>query len=110
MRSSNKYQFDVVDFNYRGDLGTFDFSSGNKDTNHRKNWKIDWANSYSDCVKAEEADKITCANGINLRWSRNFSTESGKEDIQLSLHDKGKERPIFSFAYEWAEPLWDKFN
>ena len=83
----------MSDFYHEGDLGNFGEDKMIKDKTN--DWVIDPENTYTHCKP--DGDKVDCSNGINLRWKRNFKTEDGSADAQLSESDADKSRPAFSF-------------
>ena len=105
MASTDKFQFDVVDFSHVGDFSDFDYSTGISDEN---DFVIDWSNTYTDCTPIEGSEKVTCPMGINIRWTRNFNTPEVDGDVQLSLEDACVQRPAFGFVYEWEKGVWNQ--
>ena len=71
----------------------------------RNDWVIDAENTYTQCNPSSNGDKVDCANGINLRWKRNFETEDGSADAQLSESDADKSRPAFSFVLTYDDSV-----
>lgn len=101
-KNSDISQFSIVDSNYTGSLEYFTFGSARENTHWTdlevQDFVIDPENSYTQCTANGEL--VTCSD-VNLRWMRNFTTEDGANDAQLTVDDAGVAKPAWSFFGSW---------